>query len=45
MPKRTIHDIDSEDSYSLQSKIHVSNKEINQGIGAASNMKEVYRKH
>ena len=43
MPKRPISDLDCEDSHCLQSKMHVSVKEINQGICAASNMKAVYR--
>lgn len=43
MPKRPISDLDSGDSYCLQSKIHIGNREINQGICAASNMKAVYR--
>lgn len=44
MPKRPLSEVDCGDSHCLQTKIHVGNREINQGIGAASNMKAVYRK-
>ncbi|KAK4036211.1 apoptosis regulatory protein Siva [Daphnia magna] len=44
MPKRSISELDWGDSLSHcpQSKIQVGNREINQGICAASNMKAVY---
>jgi hypothetical protein len=46
MPKRSISELDWGDSQSHcpQSKIQVGNREINQGICSASNMKAVYSK-
>lgn len=42
MPKRPLSDCESYPP--LQSKIHVSNREINQGICAETNMKAVYNR-
>lgn len=43
MPKRSISEMDWDETSGVQSKIHVGPKEVDQGICSGTNMKAVYR--